>query len=128
MCHVRRDSYGMSNPAQPTPSDSPGTWLTRQMERKNISVRHLAEALGVTGKTVYDWRDDRTAISEGRVPRLAAVLGVSEIVARRGLGYWVPEGALPQPGDLDREQLREALRRFRQAADDLEKLIDDPPE
>lgn len=118
----------MSNPAQPPPSDSPGTWLTRQMERKDISVRHLAEALGVTGKTVYDWRDDRTAISEGRIPRLAAVLGVSEIEARRGVGYWVPEGALPSPAELDKEQLRAALRRFRQAADDLERLIEDQPE
>lgn len=118
----------MSTSAQPPPSHTPGAWLTRQMERRKTSVRRLADELGVTSKTVYDWRDDRTAVSEARVPRLAAVLGVSEIEARRGLGYWIPEGALPPPAELDREQLRAALRRFRQAADDLERLIEDQHE
>jgi transcriptional regulator with XRE-family HTH domain len=117
------------NSAETTPSrPTPGAWLTRQMEARRLSVRQLADALAVTTQTIYDWRGDRAAISEERVPRLAAVLGVSEIEARRGLGYWVPEGALPSPAELDRGQLREALRRFRQAADDLERLIEDPPE
>lgn len=118
----------MSNPAEPQPSPSAGAWLTHQMERRSISVQRIAEALSVTEKTVYYWRNDKTTVSEERVPRLAAVLGVSEIEARRGLGYWIPEGALPPPAELDRDQLREALRRFRQAADDLERLIDEPPE
>lgn len=109
----------MSNPAQPQPSDSPGTWLTRQMERRHLSVRRLAESLGVTGKTVYDWRDDRTAVSEARIPRLANELGVTEVEARRGLGYWVPEGSEPQPaknaGELDEilRDLTDVLDRFR---------------
>lgn len=115
----------MTNSAQPMPSrTSPGAWLTQQMERKQISARHLADTLGIATQTVYSWQNGKTSVNEDRVPRLAAVLGVSEIEARRGLGYWVPTGEEPSPPDLDRDQLREALRRFRQAADDLEKLIE----
>jgi transcriptional regulator with XRE-family HTH domain len=105
------------------PQPTKAEWLTRQMERREISVKQIADALGVTTKTVYDWQGGRVAISEERVPRLAEVLGVTEIAARRGLGLWVPDET-PQSSDLDREQLRAALERFRQAADDLERLID----
>jgi len=99
-----------------------GAWLTAQMERRNMNVRQLADALEVTTQTVYGWQNGRTVVNEERIPRIAEVLGVSEIEARRGLGYWVPvEGERPE--ELDREQLREALDRFRKAADDLEKLI-----
>lgn len=80
-----------------------GDWLKSHMDRRGISVRQLADALGVTSKTVYDWRDDRTALSEERVPRLAEVLDVSEVEARRGLGYWVPEGALDVGESTDQE-------------------------
>lgn len=113
----------MTNSVQPPPSQTPGAWLARQMERRNTSVQQLAEALGVTGKTIYYWRDDKTAVSEERVPRLAEVLGVSEVEARRGLGYWVPDPGESVPPELDRDQLRETLDRFRKAADDLERLI-----
>lgn len=116
----------MSNPAQTPPSDSPGTWLTRQMERRSINVRRLAEELGVTGKTVYDWRDDRTAISEARLPRLAEVLGIPELEARRGLGYWVPDGSEPpatDTGDLDaiEELLQSALAELNRLKREREK-------
>lgn len=112
----------MSNPAQPPPSDSPGTWLTRQMERKNISVRSLAEALGVTGKTVYDWRDDRTAVSEARIPRLANELGVSEMEARRGLGYWVPSSTEPAATGYDVDELRELRAQLDRILDKIEEI------
>lgn len=89
------------------------------MERRNISVRQLAETLGVTEKSIYFWRDDKTAVSETRVPRLAEVLSISEIDARRGLGYWVPDDSEPQPardaGELDEilRDLTDVLDRFR---------------
>lgn len=109
----------MSTPAQTPPSDSPGAWLTRQMERRSIGVQQLADALGVTGKTIYYWRDDKTAVSETRVPRLAEVLGVSELEARRGLGYWVPSdnGEAPAKDTAELEEiitdLANVLERFR---------------
>ena len=121
-CNVRRDSCGMSNPAKHPPSDSPGTWLTRQMERRSISVRSLAEALGVTGKTIYDWRDDRTAISEARVPLLAEVLDVTELEARRGLGYWVPDETGPLPARFDTEDLDAVEELLRTALEELNRL------
>lgn len=118
MWEVKVDDMS-SNSAQPPPSSSPGAWLTRQMERKNISVRQLAEALGVTEKTIYFWRDDKTAVSEPRIPALAEILGLTEIATRRGLGYWVPKGSEPQPvkdaGELDEilQDLTALLERFR---------------
>lgn len=99
-----------------------GAWITAQMERRNMNVRQLADALEVTTQTVYGWQNSRAVVNEERIPRLAEVFGVSEIEARRGLGYWVPTEGEP-PEELDREQLREALDRFRRAADDLERLI-----
>lgn len=89
---------------------SKGEWLTRQMERRSISVRQVADALGVTTKTVYDWQGNKTAISEERVPRLAQVLGVSELVARRELGFWVPDGEEAAPPDSRLDEM-EALAR-----------------
>lgn len=101
--HVERDSFHMT-------TESKGGWLTRQMERESASVRRVADAMGVTTKTVYEWLNGKTAVSEERVPRLAEVLGVSEIEARRGLGYWVPAdepAVIAVPGALDRQLRRE---------------------
>jgi transcriptional regulator with XRE-family HTH domain len=97
------------------------------MERKQVSARRLADALGIATQTVYSWQNGKTTVNEDRVPRLAEVLGVSEMEARRGLGYWVPDDGSEVPPELDRDQLREALQRFRQAADDLERLINREP-
>lgn len=96
------------------------------MERRQIGVRQIADALEVTTQTTYAWINGKTAISEERVPQLAGILGVSELEARRGLGFWVPDETA-EPPELDKEQMREALRRFRQAADDLERLINREP-
>lgn len=112
--YVERDSFHMAQ--------SKGEWLTRNMERRDISARQVAQVLGVTTKTVYDWLSGKTAVSEERVPRLAEILGVSELEARRGLGYWVPAEGARAP-EFDAEELRETLNRFRKAADDLERLI-----
>lgn len=84
-----------------------GEWLTRQMERRDISVRQLADAMDVTTKAVHDWRGGKTAVSEERVPRLASVLGISEVDARRGLGYWVPNESAPPAETVSVEELQQ---------------------
>lgn len=104
----------MSTTSESLPNEAPSEWLTRQIERRRMTVRHFADAMGVTSKTVYDWRDGRTAISEERVPRLAEILGISEIEARRGLGFWVPSDTTqeqPKADGLDavEEMLEAAL-------------------
>lgn len=96
-----------------------GTWLTEQMERRRLSVKALADALSVTSKTVYDWRDGRTVISEERIPQLAKLLGVSEINARRGLGFWVPSG---EPGIAPAQDLETIERLLQQAMEELARL------
>jgi transcriptional regulator with XRE-family HTH domain len=111
---VERESFHMAQQGK-------GEWLTRQMERENVSVRLVAEALGVTTKTVYDWQGGKTAISEERIPRLAEVLGVSELQARRGLGFWVPdESAAAHAGRED--EIDAALEVMRAAIAELERI------
>lgn len=89
----------------PPPDETPGVWLTRRMEIRSTSVRQLADAMNVTTQTVYDWRGDRAAINEERIPLLAATLAISEIEARRGLGYWVPEDRPVERAGIDRDEL-----------------------
>lgn len=91
-------------------SASTGEWLSRQIERRGVTVRQIADALGVTTKTVYDWQGGKTAISEERVPRLAEILRVSELQARKGLGFWVPDENEPPPIDSRLDEM-EALAR-----------------
>lgn len=122
MWEVKVDDMS-SNSAQPPPNPSPGAWLTRQMERRSISVRQLAEALGVTEKTIYFWRDDKTAVSEPRIPVLAETLGLSEIAARRGLGYWVPvESSEPAGPQYDVDELRDLREQLSAIIDRIEEM------
>jgi transcriptional regulator with XRE-family HTH domain len=101
--------------------ESKGEWLTRQIERRSISVRQVADALGVTTKTVYDWQGNKTAISEARIPRLAEVLGISVVEARRGLGFWVPDEDEPQEPARD-DEIDAALDAMRAAIAELERI------
>lgn len=117
---VKPESCHMTNSAQPSPSrPKPGVWLMHQMERKQLSARQLADTLGIATQTVYSWQNGKTTVNEDRVPRLASVLGISEVEARRGLGYWTPEDSEPQPvrnaGELDEilGDLTDVLERFR---------------
>lgn len=105
---------------------SRGEWLTRQMERRGVSVRQLADAMDVATQTVYNWQSDKTVINEERVPRLAAALSVSEIEARRALGFWVPDesaGEMPSDDRLDavEEMLEAALAEINRLKRDREK-------
>lgn len=96
----------MTRNTAPSTRPEPGAWLTRQMDDRGISVQQLATAMGVTEKSVYDWRGNRTPISESRIAKLAEILSVSEIEARRGLGYWVPNGEQQESGPaIDRAEL-----------------------
>jgi transcriptional regulator with XRE-family HTH domain len=90
------------------------------MERRNVSVPALAEALDVTEKTIYYWRNDKTTVSEARIPKLAEALGISEIEARRGLGHWVPDvsAATPHPA-ADLGEIEEQLELVRTVIDGL---------
>lgn len=105
-----------------TPQD-PGDWLREQMERRHLSTRQVADAVGLRDQAVYYWITGRTAPKDDAATKLAALLDVPEVEVRRRFGLWVPaEGARPA-GELDAEQLRRALDRFRKAADDLERLL-----
>lgn len=100
-----------------------GEWLRRELARKGISVRAATEAVGLKAtQAVYAWLSDKAAPTDEAATKLAALLDVPEVEVRRRFGLWTPEEGA-RPVELDREQLREALDRFRRAADDLEKLI-----
>lgn len=111
----------MSDSVGTLPSESPGRWLTRQMERRGINARRFADEMRVTTQTIYAWQNDRTVISEERVPRLAEVLGVSELEARRGLGYWVPAGDEPQGPQL-RDELIELRGQLQAILDRIDEI------
>jgi len=111
-----------STSALTPPSQPPGAWLTHQMKRRGIGVRQLADALGVTSKTVYDWRDGRTTISEERVLRLAEVLGIAEIEARRGLGLWVPDETAKPETVIGRGELEQLKADLLSILDRIDKL------
>ena len=102
-----------------------GEWLRREMERRDVTTRDVAEAVGLRDQAVYYWLTGRTAPKDEAAAKLAELLRVPEVEVRRRFGLWVPEGDQSQSAELDRDQLRDALRRFRQAADDLERLIED---
>jgi len=99
-----------------------GDWLKSLMDRRQISVRQIADALEVTPKTVYDWRDERTVINEERVPRLAEILGVSEVEARRGLGFWVPDESNAEGPTTEVDEIDAALDAMRAAIAELERI------
>ena len=99
-----------------------GEWLRSEMERRNITAREVAEAVGLRDQAVYYWLTGRTAPKDDAAAKLAEVLGVPEVEVRRRFGLWVPTDG-ERPPELDTAQLREALDRFRKAADDLERLI-----
>ena len=108
---------------------SAGEWLRREMERRDVTTRDVAEAVGLRDQAVYYWLTGRTAPKDEAATKLAALLHVPEVEVRRRFGLWVPEDDASQSmGELDRDQLRDALQRFRQAADDLERLIGDQPD
>jgi transcriptional regulator with XRE-family HTH domain len=102
-------------------SASTGEWLARQIGRRGVTVRQIAEALGVTTKTVYDWQSGKTAISEERVPRLAEILSVSELEARRGLGFWVPSGDEPPPIDSRLDEMETLARSLLDLVEEIRK-------
>lgn len=104
---------------------SAGEWLRRELSRRGISVRQATEAVGLKAtQAVYAWMSDKAAPTDEAAARLAELLDVPETDVRRRFGLWVPTETDGSGPELDRDQLRAALRRFRQAADDLERLID----
>jgi transcriptional regulator with XRE-family HTH domain len=104
-----------------------GEWLRSELTRRGVSVRDATEAVGLKAtQAVYAWMSDKAAPTDEAAARLATLLDVPEVEVRRRFGLWVPGDDQPAP-ELDRDQLREALRRFRQAADDLERLINREP-
>jgi transcriptional regulator with XRE-family HTH domain len=91
------------------------------MELRQTSVRQIADAMEVTTQTVYGWQNDKAAIAEARVARLAEVLGVTEIEARRGLGYWVPDGQA-EPAGIDRSELAKLKSDLQEILDRIDRL------
>ena len=117
--------YLASDACAMTEEMSAGEWLRREMERRDVTTRDVAEAVGLRDQAVYYWLTGRTAPKDEAAAKLAELLRVPEVEVRRRFGLWVPGDDQLQPAELDRDQLRAALQRFRQAADDLERLIED---
>lgn len=68
-----------------------GQWLREQRERRGLTVRQLAGRLDVATQVIYDWQNGKNRVSDDNAARLAEILGLPELEARRHLGLWVPE-------------------------------------
>ena len=97
----------------------------RRLER-GLSWGELAAQLGVSESALRNIRRGRNEPSELTARRIEDALRwePGSVGAVLNGGDPTPIG-IPSPPGLDRDQLRDALRKFRQAADDLERLIGD---
>ena len=97
-------------------------WLTRQMERRQITVRQLADALDVATQTVYNWQSGKSVINEERVPQLAAALDLSVVETRRGLGFWVQGEQDPPAETVSIDELKALREMLQKALDRIEEI------
>jgi transcriptional regulator with XRE-family HTH domain len=90
----------------------PGDWLRDQMERKQLTTRDVAEAVGLRDQAVYYWLTGRTAPKDEAASKLAGLLDVPEVEVRRRFGLWVPSdtGTEAQPSSEDLDAVEEMLR------------------
>jgi transcriptional regulator with XRE-family HTH domain len=97
----------------------PGGWLKEQMERRKLTQRDVAQAVGLREQAVYYWLSNRTAPKDEAAAKLAALLDVPQVEVRRRFGLWVPEDGDPEPARSTAEleeimrDLTAVLERFR---------------
>jgi len=75
-----------------------GRWLREQREDRNISVRALAEKLGVSPQAVYQWQDGARPVSPEKAN------GVAEMFGLRPTDVWA-NLCLTLPADVDPVQM-----------------------
>nr|MCR5349071.1 helix-turn-helix domain-containing protein [Bacilli bacterium] len=77
-----------------------GNLITEQRKLKNLTQRELADALGVTDKSVSKWENGRSLPDTKIMPRLCEVLGIS--VEELLEGKLKPLADSPELDDLQR--------------------------
>ena len=109
--------------------------LNEAMNDRRVQLRmqwqEVAEAAGLSVAGLGAIRRGErqpTAVTKGRIED-ALQWDAGSIDAVLAGGEPTPANGRPEPplAELDRDQLREALHRFRQAADDLDRLINPRP-
>lgn len=98
-----------------------GSWLRTQRERRNLSVRELANAVGASTQAVYNWETGKNAVSDDSAERLAELFGRGILEVRRHLGLWVPVPPDDQTASTD-ERIARAEAAADRASDELEAL------
>lgn len=117
-----------------------GRWLRTERERAGYAtLGQFARALGIDQSQVSRYELGTSAISDERAERIAKVLGIDIVTARRNLGLWVPPEPPRSPMDkaeagLDRNErlaaeIRELRARERRAVEAfIAELTKDPAE
>lgn len=98
---------------------SAGEWLKQEMDRRDISTRDVAEAVGLRDQAVYYWLTGRTAPKDEAAAKLAELLHVPEIEVRRRFGLWVPDASVPAAPRVDLGEMGEQLELIRTVIDGL---------
>jgi transcriptional regulator with XRE-family HTH domain len=100
-----------------------GQWLREQRQSRGFSTAaEFGRALGISKELVSNYETGRSSVPDDKAERIAEVLDMDIIEARRNLGLWVPPQAsdeLAEPED-DPEliQLIRRARRERDGGDD----------
>jgi transcriptional regulator with XRE-family HTH domain len=89
-----------------------GEWLREARTSRDISARDFARQIDVTVQQLSRYEIGDNAVDDDRAALIAKALGVPVVVARRGLGLWVPDADFGA-ADLTEEELAIELgRRF----------------
>lgn len=88
----------------------PGEWLREQLERRQLTTRDVAAAVGLRDQAVYYWLTGKTSPKDEAAAKLAELLDVPEVEVRKRFGLWVPEVPAAEPASIDREELANLKR------------------
>lgn len=111
-----------------------GQWIRETRERRGLNVHNLADTIGVSSKSVYQWEAGKSDIGatpeevDERARQFAELFGMDVVEVRRNLGLWVPDGDTSHV-DVDAElatalaEIRASREAFDQQMERVERLL-----
>lgn len=85
-------------------AQDPGEWLKEQLDRRQLTTRDVAQAVGLRDQAVYYWLTGKTSPKDEAAAKLAELLEVPEVEVRQRFGLWTPD-ATAKPASIDVAEL-----------------------